>query len=72
MIKTALVSVALLALSCCATPEPKAVARPPASHQAQPAPPCVQNCTDRRRIEAVGWDTIVAECSAECHKAHAP
>ena len=76
MIRAALVA-ALLMSACASTKQPTEPARvspapaEAASKAASPTP-CVQACTDRRRMEAMGWDAIVAECEAECDGGQAP
>ena len=76
MIRAALVA-ALLVSACASTKQPTEPTRvspattQPASKAESPTP-CVQACTDRRRVEAMGWDAIVAECKAECAGDQAP
>jgi len=55
----------LLFAGCAVTPTP---ADQVPSGRSPAATPCVQACTDARRMEATGWEVIVSECEATCTK----
>ena len=74
---------ALLLMGCASTKAPPdsvqvvpEASTPAASEASSPAAKparampseCVQACTDGRRMEAMGWEVIVAECEASCAK----
>ena len=79
----ALAIAALLLMACASTKAPPAPAQVapqaavPAENKVAPQvdkparsmpSECVQACTDGRRMEAMGWEVIVAECEASCAK----
>ncbi len=67
----ALAITALLLVACAAQKPPTKPAKvAPAAitptHDEVTPTTCVQACTERRRMEAMGWEAIVAGCEREC------
>ena len=54
----------------CANPQPVPTSSEPDGEGPKADAPsaCVQACTDARRVEAIDWSVIVAECEASCAK----